>query len=98
MGDLKWFSGGKERKDKAVIIIDELLLSLSEDPKYKPLQIFFLFYRQELESSGTSVPLVLSRMNVELSNILTKNKLQLSDEQSEQLKSLRRLSNIRYGY
>ena len=95
---LRWFSGGKERKNEAVIIIDELLVSLSEDSKYIPLKEFFLFYRKELESSGTSTPLVLSRVNVELSNILIENKLQLSDKQSEQLKRLRSLSNIRYGY
>jgi hypothetical protein len=98
MAGLRWFSGGKERKNEAVIIIDELLVSLSEDSKYIPLKEFFLFYRKELESSGTSTPLVLSRMNVELSNILIENKLQLSDKQSEQLKRLRNLSNIRYGY
>jgi hypothetical protein len=98
MAGLRWFSDGKERKNEAVIIIDELLVSLSEDSKYIPLKEFFLFYRKELESSGTSTPLVLSRMNVELSNILIENKLQLSDKQSEQLKRLRSLSNIRYGY
>ena len=98
MAGLRWFSGGKERKNEAVIIIDELLVSLSEDSKYIPLKEFFLFYRKELESSGTPTPLVLSRMNVELSNILIENKLQLSDKQSEQLKRLRSLSNIRYGY
>ncbi|RCW16231.1 bacteriocin immunity protein [Streptococcus gallolyticus] len=98
MVGLRWFSGGKERKNEAVIIIDELLVSLNEDSKYTPLKEFFLFYRKELESSGTSTPLVLSRMNVELSNILIENKLQLSDKQSEQLKRLRSLSNIRYGY
>ncbi|MBT0903508.1 bacteriocin immunity protein [Streptococcus infantarius] len=98
MVDLKWFSGGKERKNEAVVIIDELLVSLGEDSKYIPLKKFFLFYRKELESSGTSTPLVLSRMNVELSNILVENKLQLSDAQSKQLKRLRSLSNIRYGY
>lgn len=98
MAGLRWFSGGKERKNEAVIIIDELLVSLSEDSKYIRLKEFFLFYRKELESSGTSTPLVLSRMNVELSNILIENKLQLSDKQSEQLKRLRSLSNIRYGY
>ena len=98
MAGLRWFSGGKERKNEAVIIIDELLVSLSEDSKYIPLKEFFFFFFKELESSGTSTPLVLSRMNVELSNILIENKLQLSDKQSEQLKRLRSLSNIRYGY
>ena len=58
MAGLRWFSGGKERKNEAVIIIDELLVSLSEDSKYIPLKEFFLFYRKELESSGTSTPLV----------------------------------------
>ena len=98
MVDLKWFSGGKERKNEAVVIVDELLVSLGEDSKYIPLKKFFLFYRKELESNGTSTPLVLSRMNVELSNILVENKLQLSDAQSKQLKRLISLSNIRYGY
>ena len=43
MAGLRWFSGGKERKNEAVIIIDELLVSLSEDSKYIPLKEFFLF-------------------------------------------------------
>lgn len=97
MAALKWFSGGKERKNEAVVIIDELLESLNGDLKYKPLQNFFISYRKEL-SNGTSIPLVLSRMNIELSNVLVENKLQLSDEQSQKLKELRSLSNIRYGY
>ncbi|MCO4483876.1 putative bacteriocin immunity protein [Streptococcus infantarius subsp. infantarius] len=43
MVDLKWFSGGKERKNEAVVIIDELLVSLSEDSKYIPLKKIFSF-------------------------------------------------------
>lgn len=98
MVGLKWFSGGEERKKEAIVIIDSLLVSLSENATDRPLKNFFLFYRRELESSGISVPLILSRMNVELSNILIENKLQLSAEQSKQIKQLRSLSNIRYGY
>lgn len=88
----------KREKNEAVVIIDELLGSLSNDSKYQPLKMFFLVYRNELEVSGVSVPLILSRMNIELSNVLVENQLQLSEEQSKLLKKLRSLSNIRYGY
>ncbi len=72
--------------------------SLSNDSKYQLLKTFFLVYCNELEVSGVSVLLILSQMNIELSNVLVENQLQLSEEQSKLLKKLRSLSNIRYGY
>ncbi|AND78904.1 bacteriocin immunity protein [Streptococcus pantholopis] len=98
MVSLRWFSGGKERSKEAVAIIDDLLESFGKDFKFRPLKSFFISYRKELESNGTSSPLILSRMNIELSKVLAENKIQLSEEQSKQLKRLRSLSNIRYGY
>ncbi|KER07722.1 immunity protein [Streptococcus mitis] len=37
-------------------------------------------------------------MNVDISRVLIDNKLMLSESQSEQIKKLRELSAIRYGY
>ncbi|MGM9904527.1 MAG: hypothetical protein ACI32O_11510 [Enterococcus sp.] len=45
-----------------------------------------------------SVPLVLSRMNLALSNVMRKDETHLTDSQLATFKKLTALSNIRYGY
>ena len=42
--------------------------------------------------------LFLSQMNVDISRVLIDNKLGLSESQAKQIKKLRELSAIRYGY
>lgn len=37
MPNLKWFSGGKEKRDEALIIIDDLLETLDNTVKINPL-------------------------------------------------------------
>ncbi|EMF0638635.1 bacteriocin immunity protein, partial [Enterococcus faecium] len=46
----------------------------------------------------TSVPLILSRMNLEISNAIKKDGVSLNAKQSKKLKELMSISNIRYGY
>ncbi|MCR4258421.1 bacteriocin immunity protein [Streptococcus uberis] len=99
MSDLIWFSGGKDRKVEAVTILD-LLIALHAQGN-KPSQRFIKVlcqYRDELQSNGTSVPLILSRMTVEFASVLKEDKISLTSQESDYLKQLRAISNIRYGY
>lgn len=95
---LKWFAGGKERRDEALIILDKLIASFYNNYGVQPLTDLFLKYKNELKNGGTSTPFVLSRMNIELSRVFTQNEIRLTEEQSRLLKDLRSLSNIRWGY
>lgn len=47
---------------------------------------------------GPPTPFILSQMNVDISRMLIDNKLILSESQAGQIKKLRELSAIRYGY
>lgn len=95
---LKWFSGGNDRSEQAILIIANLLNDLSSDHKDNSLQLILNNFKNELEKKESSVPLILSRMNVEIANTIQKNSIILSDYQSNELKKLRAISNIRYGY
>lgn len=97
MSNLKWFSGGKERSQQANILITELLNELSDDSRSEALKKVLSSYKQEL-NSGVSVPLILSRMNLDISNAVRKDGVALSAAQAEKLKELTALSSIRYGY
>lgn len=98
MDKLKWFSGGDDRRKKAEVIIRELLNDLETDFGNEALKKVLHSYLKTLKSEGTSVPLILSRMNLEISSALKKDGLPLTETQSNQLKKLSSLSNIRYGY
>ncbi len=63
-----------------------------------PLKNQLVIYQKRLKDDGTSTPFILSQMNVDLSRVLIENKLSLSESQAEQIKKLRELSVIRYGY
>ena len=47
---------------------------------------------------GPLLHFISESMNVDISHVLIDNKLMLSESQSEQIKKLRELSAIRYGY
>ncbi|MFR3683686.1 MAG: bacteriocin immunity protein [Enterococcus sp.] len=98
MSKLKWFSGGKERSDQALALINELLKELDKNPNSQALQKLLVNYQNELRKKERSVPFILSQMNIEISNLLKKETISLSDSQSNNLKQLMTLSNIRYGY
>ena len=57
-----------------------------------------LSYREELIKEPSSIPFILSRMNIEVSKVLVDNGVELTASQSEKIKELSHLSNIRYGY
>ena len=98
MTPLKWFAGGRERRCEAMTIIDYLLEDIKDVPQLTPLKNQLVIYKRRLEDDGTSTPFILSQMNVDLSRVLIDNKLGLSENQAKQIKKLRELSAIRYGY
>ncbi|WP_313970786.1 bacteriocin immunity protein [uncultured Streptococcus sp.] len=98
MTPLKWFAGGRERRCEAMAIIDYLLEDIKDVPQLTLLKNLLVSYKRRLEDDGTSTPFILSQMNVDISRVLIDNKLTLSKSQAEQIKKLRELSAIRYGY
>ena len=98
MTPLKWFAGGSERRCEAMTIIDYLLEDLKAAPQFAPLKNQLVIYKKRLEDDGISTPFILSQMNVDISRVLIDNKLGLSENQAKQIKKLRELSAIRYGY
>ena len=79
-------------------IINHLLEDIKDTSQLAPLKNQLVIYKRRLKNDGTSVPFILSQMNVDISRVLIDNKLILSEGQSEQIKNLRELSAIRYGY
>ena len=98
MTPLKWFAGGSERRCEAMTIIDYLLEDIKAAPQLTPLKNQLVIYKKRLEDDGTSTPFILSQMNVDISRVLIDNNLGLSESQAKQIKKLRELSAIRYGY
>ena len=98
MTPLKWFAGGSERRCEAMTIINHLLEDIKDTPQLVPLENQLVIYKKRLEDDGTSTPFILSQMNVDISRVLIDNKLGLSESQAKQIKKLRELSAIRYGY
>ena len=98
MTPLKWFAGGSERRCEAMTIIDHLLEDIKDTPQLTPLKNQLVIYQRRLKDDGTSTPFILSQINVDISRVLIDNKLILSENQAEQIKKLRELSAIRYGY
>ena len=98
MTPLKWFAGGSERRCEAMTIINHLLEDIKDTLQLTPLKKQLVIYQRRLKDDGTSTPFILSQMNVDISHVLIDNKLILSENQSEQIKKLRELSAIRYGY
>ena len=98
MTPLKWFAGGSERRCEAMAIIDHLLEDIKDAPQLAPLKNQLVIYKKRLKDDGTSTPFILSQMNVDISRVLIDNKLILSESQAKQIKKLRELSAIRYGY
>lgn len=98
MTTLKWFAGDSERRCEAMTIIDNLLEGINNTPQLAPLKNQLVSYKRRLEDDGTSTPFILSQMNVDISRMLIDNKLILSESQAEEIKKLRELSAICYGY
>ena len=98
MTPLKWFAGGSERRCEAMTIINHLLEDIKDTPQLTTLKNQLVSYKRRLKDDGTSTPFILNQMNVDVSRVLIDNKLMLSENQADQIKKLRELSAIRYGY
>ena len=98
MTPLKWFARSRERRCEAMPIIDYLVEDIKDTPQLTSLENQLVIYKRRLKDDGTSTPFILSQMNVDISRVLIDNKLTLSKSQAEQIKKLRELSAIRYGY
>ncbi|WP_278554363.1 bacteriocin immunity protein [Companilactobacillus farciminis] len=98
MNVLKWFSGGRDRANNAIEIIADLLIELNGNIQTESLQQVLIKYKDELERQESSVPYILSRMNIDISSAMSKDGIILSKKQSILMKQLRSLSNIYYGY
>lgn len=97
MNGLKWYSGGKERKEEALDTIDHLLVLLDKEDQ-QPLIVVLNEFRSELLSEGQSVPYILSRMDLAVSRCIVENKLTFSEKETELFNQLSSLSQIKYGY
>lgn len=98
MVKIKWFSGGNDRSYRAVKLIVDILNELDKDSNSQNLKNALVSYKNELVGHKQSVPFILSRMNVDIANCIRKDHLSLTISESEKLKELGSLSNIRYGY
>ena len=98
MTGLKWFAGGKERREQAVAIIDEVIETIGDKPNYADLKQVLHSYRTELADSRSATPYILSRMSLEISEVVRKDQLTLSPFIEERMAELRKLLAIRYGY
>ena len=78
MTGLKWFAGGKERREQAVAIIDEVIETIGDKPDYADLKQVLHSYRTELADSRSATPYILSRMSLEISEVVRKDQLTLS--------------------
>ncbi|MCM6843217.1 bacteriocin immunity protein [Latilactobacillus curvatus] len=95
---MKWYAGGQERGHRAITMIKALLNDLKQDDQTVPLQSVLRSYQTEIEAQTTAVPLILSRMNIAIANVIQKEGLDLSASQQAKLKEMTALSMIRYGY
>ena len=55
MTGLKWFAGGKERREQAVAIIDEVIETIGDKPNYADLKQVLHSYRTELADSRSAL-------------------------------------------
>ncbi|ANY14245.1 bacteriocin immunity protein [Latilactobacillus curvatus] len=95
---MKWYADGQERGHQAITMIKALLNDLKQDDQAAPLQSVLHSYQTEIEAQTTAVPLILSRMNIAIANVIQKEGLDLSASQQAKLKEMTALSMIRYGY
>lgn len=98
MGLLRWYSGGSDRAEQAINIINELLSDLGDSSQSGPLRDVLRGYKEDLIQKRAAVPFILSRMNLAISNVLVRDNITLTKLQSEKVGELSSLSNIRYGY
>lgn len=98
MTKLKWFFGGTDRRKEALIILEDFIQMVNDEPRFISLKMVLISYKKELEDASISVPYILSRMNIEISRVVIEQQFHLTEQQSNQIAKLRKISYIRYGY
>ncbi|KAA9301213.1 MULTISPECIES: bacteriocin immunity protein [Aerococcus] len=93
---LKWYAGGKDRRKRAIELIQAIEPKLT--PAQAALKQVLADYLVEFQESGTSTPYILTRLNLDLSKALRADGQVIAEDQEALLKELSALSQIRYGY
>ena len=81
----------QRRRCEAMTIIKHLLEDIKDTPQLTSLKNLLVSYKRRLEDDGTSIPFILSQMNVDISRVLIDNRLILSESQAEQIKKIERI-------
>lgn len=97
MSAIKWFTGGQERGQAALELLKQLRQQV-DGAKYVELQEILANYFKEIKTETGSIPLILSRMNLDISRVMLKNNIVLPADAQQTMKKLTELSQIRYGY
>lgn len=90
----KWYSSPELRCGRALVITDELQKILSNVQNSESLLHVLNSYQVELENLDSSIPSILTRMNISLGNVMMETKVSLSSEQSALLDELISLANM----
>ncbi|MGY3765491.1 bacteriocin immunity protein [Vagococcus vulneris] len=99
MSQIKWFSGGNERKAAALSLIVTIQEELTENTVgERKLKALLSRFYNDLMSGTQSVPLTLSRLNISVADCLLQYHVVLSADNAERMEKLTKLSQIRYGY
>ena len=97
MTQIKWYTGGQERGKVALELIIQLLKEL-DGTAYDDLKQVLAVYFNEIKNESGSIPLVFSRMNLDVSNVMIKNHIVLPENAQQTMKKLSQLNQLRYGY
>ncbi|WP_179395285.1 helix-turn-helix domain-containing protein [Lacticaseibacillus absianus] len=92
--EVKWYAGGSERAKLAIAKLTEIMAALP--PTQASLRALLQTYYDLLMAQGTSVPYVLTTMNLEAAGLMHKQGFLLPPVAEARYKELMRLSNIRY--
>jgi len=97
MTQIKWYTGGQERGKVALELIIQLLKEL-DGTAYDALKQVLAVYFNEIKNESGSIPLVFSRMNLDVSNVMIKNHIVLPENAQQTMKKISQLNQLRCGY
>ena len=97
MAQIKWYAGGQERGKVALELIIQLLKEL-DGTAYDALKQVLAVYFNEIKNESGSIPLVFSRMNLDVSNVMIKNHIVLPENAQQTMKKISQLNQLRCGY
>ena len=97
MVQIKWYTGGQERGKVALELIIQLLKEL-DGTAYDDLKQVLAVYFNEIKNESGSIPLVFSRMNLDVSNVMIKNHIVLPENAQQTMKKISQLNQLRCGY